>query len=141
MAIDYFLDALHYPDFDLKIRESKPKNLNEADTRAVRLEIIRKKVQKKELAEEAPVKQEKHTRAVEVSTSRAALNQEYKRLIDELQISTQKRIEESQAANQKRTEEQLLAMALEQKSTQLQQQKNFEDRLAAMASGQNTAQA
>ena len=141
MAIDYFLDALDDSDFELKIRESEPKNVNEAYTRALRLEMIRKKVQKKELAEVAPGKQGTHTRAVEVFTSRAALNQEYQRLIEELQISTQKRIEESQAANQKRTEEQLLAMASEQKSTQLQQQKNFEKTLAAMASRQNAAQA
>ena len=60
--------------------------------------MIRKKVQKKELAEKAPGKQGKHTRAVKVSTSRAALNQEYQRLIEKLQ----KRIEESQAANHKR---------------------------------------
>ena len=103
--------------------------------------MIRKKVQKKELAEVAPGKHRTHTLAVEVSTSRAALNHEYQRLIEELQISTQKLIEESQAANQNRTEKQLLAMDSEQKSTQLQQQKNFEERLAAMASEQNAAQA
>ena len=34
MAIDYFLDALDDPDFELKIRESEPKILNEAYTRA-----------------------------------------------------------------------------------------------------------
>ena len=72
-------------------------------------------------------------RAVEVSTSRTAFNQEYQHLIEELQISTQKRTEESQAANQKRTEKQLLAMASEQKSTQLQQQKNFEERLTTLS--------
>ena len=47
MAIDYFLDALDDPEFELKIRESEPKNLNEANTRALRLEMIRKKVQKR----------------------------------------------------------------------------------------------
>ena len=33
--------------FELKISESEPKNLNEAYTRALRLEMIRKKVQKR----------------------------------------------------------------------------------------------
>ena len=32
MAIDYVLDALNDHDYELKIRESKPKNLNEAYT-------------------------------------------------------------------------------------------------------------
>ena len=57
MTIDYFLDALDDPDFELIIRKSEPKNLKKAYTRALRLEMIRKKVQKKELAEEAPGKQ------------------------------------------------------------------------------------
>ena len=60
MAIDNFLDALDDPDFELKIRESEPKNLNEAYTRALRLEIIQKKV--------------------------------YQRMIEEIQMSTQKLI-------------------------------------------------
>ena len=38
------MDALDDPDFELKIRESEPKNLNEAYTRALRLEMIREKV-------------------------------------------------------------------------------------------------
>ena len=37
MAIDYFLDALDDPDFELKISASEPKNLNETYTRALRL--------------------------------------------------------------------------------------------------------
>ena len=57
--------------------------------------MIRKKVQKKEIVEDAPVKHGKHTRAVEVDVSRSALNQEYQRMIEEMQMSTQKRIEES----------------------------------------------
>ena len=44
MAIDDLLNALDDPDFELKIRESDPKNLNEAYTRALRLEMITKKV-------------------------------------------------------------------------------------------------
>ena len=43
MVIDYFLDALNDPDFALKIRESEPKNLNEAYILVLRLEMIRKK--------------------------------------------------------------------------------------------------
>ena len=76
MAIDYFLDALDDLDLVLKIRESEPKNLNEAYTRAIRLEMIRKKLQKRELVEDAPVKHGRHTRAMEVDVSRSALNQE-----------------------------------------------------------------
>ena len=79
MAINYFLDKLEDTDLELQIKEREPRNLNEAYTRALRLEMIRKKVQKKELAEEAPVKHGKHTRAVEVDTSRSTLNQEYQR--------------------------------------------------------------
>ena len=55
-----------------------------------------------ELVEEVQVKPGKHTRAVEIDVSPSALNQEYLRMIEELQISTQKRIEESHAANQKK---------------------------------------
>ena len=90
MAINHFLDVLDDPDFKLKIRKSEPRNLNEAYTRALRLEMIKKKVLKRELVEEAPVKHRKHTRAVEVAASRSTLNQEYQRLIEELQISTHK---------------------------------------------------
>ena len=43
--------------------------MNDAYTHALRLEMIRKKVEKKELVEEAPVKHGKHTRAVEVQIS------------------------------------------------------------------------
>ena len=76
--------------------------MNEAYTRALRLEMIRKKVQKRELVEEAAVKHGKHTRAVEVDISRSALNQEYQRMIEVLQISTQKRMEENQLANRRK---------------------------------------
>ena len=76
------MDALNDPDFEHKIRESEAKNLNEACTRALRLEMIQKKVQKRELAEDAPVKHGKHTRAVEVDVSRSAMNQEYQRMIE-----------------------------------------------------------
>ena len=61
MAIDYFLDALDDPDFELNIRKSEPKSLNEAYTRTLRLEMIRKEVQKRELVEDAAVKHGKHT--------------------------------------------------------------------------------
>ena len=61
--------------------------------------MIRKKVQKRELVEDAPVKHGKHTRAIEVDAIRSALNQEYQRMIGEMQRSTQKRIEKNQAAN------------------------------------------
>ena len=118
---------------------SAPKNLNEAYTRALRLEMIRKKVQKRELVEHIPVKHGKHTRAMKVDVSRSALNKEYQRMIEEKQLSAQKRIEESQAANQKKIEGQLTAMALAQKLAQLQQSK-VEERLAAMISEQNAAQ-
>ena len=50
MAIDYFLDALDDPDFEIKIRESEPKHMNEPYTRALRLEMIRKKLQKKRVS-------------------------------------------------------------------------------------------
>ena len=124
MAIDYFLDALDDPDFELKIRESEPKNLNEAYTHALRLEMIRKKVRKRKLVEDVPVvKHGKHTRAVEVDVSRSALNEEYQRMIEEMQMGAQKRMKESQASNQTKIEEQLAAMALAQKSAQLQQSK------------------
>ena len=136
MAIDYFLDSLNDSDFGLKIRESEPKNLNEAYTRVLRIEMIRKKVPKIELVEDAPVKHEKHTWAAEVDVSRSALNQ---RMMEEMQRSTQKRIEENQAENQKKIEEQLSTMALAQKTAQLQQTK-IEERLAVMASEQNSAQ-
>ena len=92
MTIDYFLDALDDPDFELKIRESEQKNLNEAYTRAHRLEMIRKKAQKRELVDDTPVKHGKHTRAVKIDVSRSALNQEYQRKTEEMQRSTQKRI-------------------------------------------------
>ena len=121
MAIDYFLDALDDSTFELKIRESESKNLNEVYTRALRLDMIKKRVQKKKLAEEASVKHGKHTRAVEVDTSRSALKQNYQRLIEGLHISTQKMIEESQGVNRKIIEEQLVAMTSKQKSSQLQQ--------------------
>ena len=61
------------PTSSLKL-ESEPTNVNEAYTRALRLEMIRKKLQKRELTEEPPVMHVKHTRAVEVDTSRSALN-------------------------------------------------------------------
>ena len=73
--------------------------------------MITKKVQKRELVEEAPVKHGKDTGVVEVDTSLSALNQEYQRLIEKLQISTQKRIEKSQAVNQKRIVKRFVAMA------------------------------
>ena len=133
MAIDYFLDAADDPDFELKIRKNEPKSLNEAYTRALRLKMIRKKAQTREEVEDAPVKQGKHTRAVEINVSRSALNQEYQRMIEEMQMSTQKRIEKSQAAIQRKIEEQLSAIALAQKSAQLQQTK-VEERLAAIVS-------
>ena len=63
MAIDYFLDSLDDLDFEFKIRKSEPKTLIDAYTRALRLEMIRKKIQKRELVKEAPVKHCKHTRA------------------------------------------------------------------------------
>ena len=44
-------------------------------------------------------------------------------MIEEMQISTQKRIEENQAANQKEIKEQLSAMDLAQKTAQLQHTK------------------
>ena len=101
--------------------------------------MIKKKVKKRELVEDVPVKHGKHTRAMEVDVSRSALNQEYQRMIEEMQMSTQKRIEENQAANQKKIDEQLSAMALAQKTAQLQPTK-FEVRLTAMASKQNATQ-
>ena len=102
MAIDYFLDALDDADFELKIRESELKILSEAYTHSLRLQMIRRKVQKRKLVDQIPVKHGKHTRAVEVDISQSALNQEHQRMIEELQISRQKRFEESQAANQKK---------------------------------------
>ena len=54
-------------------------------------------------------------------------------------MSTQKRIEENQAANQKKIEKQLSAMALAQKTAQLQQTK-IEAQLAVMAWEQNATQ-
>ena len=69
MTIDYFLDGLDRPDFELKIRESESNNLNETYTRLLRLDMMRKKVQKRELIEEVSDKHEKHTRAVEVDAS------------------------------------------------------------------------
>ena len=101
--------------------------------------MIRKKVHKRELVEDAPVKHGKHMRAMDVDVSRSALNQEYQRMIEEMQISTQKRIEESKAEHQKKIEEQLAAMALAQKSVQLQHSK-VEERLAAIVSEQHPAQ-
>ena len=101
--------------------------------------MIRKKVQKRELVEDAPIKHGKHTRAMKVDVSQSALNQKYQRMIEEMQMITQKRMEECQAANQKKIEEQLSAMALIQKSAQLQQTK-IDERLAAIASEQNAAQ-
>ena len=59
------------------------------------------------------------------------MNQEYQRMIEEMQMSTQK-------WNQKKIEEQLASLALEQKSAQLQQEK-FEKQLTAMALEQNAA--
>ena len=113
--------------------------MNEACTRSLRLEIIRKKALKRELVEDAQVTHGNHTRAVEVDASRSALNHEYQRMTEEMQMSAQKRIEETQAANQKKIEEQLTAIALAQKSAQWQQSK-VEERLTAMASEQNAAQ-
>ena len=57
-------------------------------------------------------------------------------MIEELYISTQKRIKDSQAANQKKIEDRIAAMA----SAQLQQRKKFDERLVAMALEQNAAQ-
>ena len=139
MAIDYVLDALNDHDYDLKIRESKPKNLNEAYTRALRPEMIITEVQERELVEDAPVKHGKHMRAMKVDVTRSPLNLKYQRMIEKMQISEQKRTEEIKAANQKKIEKQLAAMALTQKSAQLQQSK-VEERLAAMVSEQNAAQ-
>ena len=139
MQIDYVLDALNDHDYELKIRESKPKNLNEAYTRALRLEMIRKEVLERELVEDAPVKHGKHMRAVEVDVTRSPLNLKYQRMIEKMQMSEQKRTEESKAANQKKVEEKLAAMALAQKSAQLQQLK-VEKRLVAMVSEQNAVQ-
>ena len=41
MSLDYFLAALDESELELKIRESKPKNLNDAYNRALGLEMIR----------------------------------------------------------------------------------------------------
>ena len=60
MAKYYFLDVLDDLDFEFKIRESEPINLNEAYTRALRLKMIKKKVQKRELVEKAPVTENTH---------------------------------------------------------------------------------
>ena len=60
-------------------------------------------------------------------------------MIEEMQMSTQKRIKENQVVNKKKIEEQLVAMVLTQKTAQLQQTK-IEERLAAMALEQNTTQ-
>ena len=115
MAIDYVLDALNDHGYELKIRESKPKNLNEAYTRALRLEMVRKEVQEKELVEDAPIKHGKDMRAGEVDVTQSPLNLKYQRMLEKMQMSEQKRTEESKAANQKKIEKQLAAMALAQK--------------------------
>ena len=67
MTIDYFLVALDKPDFELKIRESESKNL--PYTRFLRLDMIRKKEQKRELVEEVSDKHGTYTRALEVDAS------------------------------------------------------------------------
>ena len=85
--------------------------------------MIRKKVQKRDLVDDAPVKHGKQTRAVEVDVRMSALNPQYQRMIEEMRMSTEKRIEESQAANQNKIEEQLSAIALAQKTAQLHQTK------------------
>lgn len=71
IAMDYFLDALVDPDFDLKIKDSDLRNLNEAYTRSLRPEMIR-------------IKHGKHAWVVDADTSRLVLNQEYQCMIEEL---------------------------------------------------------
>ena len=78
-------------------------------------------------------------RAVEVDDTLSPLNLKCQRMTEKMQISEQKRTEECKAANQKKIEEQLAAMALAQKSAQLQQSK-VEERLVAMVSEQNASQ-
>ena len=60
-------------------------------------------------------------------------------MIEEMQMSTQKRMEKSQAANRKKIDEQLSTMVVAQKTAQVQQAK-IEERLATMASEQNATQ-
>ena len=69
--------------------------MNYVYTRGLRLEMIRKTGQKRKFVEKALVKQLTPTRAVKFETSQLALNQEYRRFIEEMQTSRQKRIEET----------------------------------------------
>ena len=41
LSLDYYIDALPDPDIRLRIRESRPQNITEAETLAVRLETYR----------------------------------------------------------------------------------------------------
>ena len=41
LSLDQFIDALHDPDMKFRIRESRPKNINEAETTAIRLETYK----------------------------------------------------------------------------------------------------
>ncbi|VDI28945.1 Hypothetical predicted protein [Mytilus galloprovincialis] len=41
LALDQFIDALHDPEMRLRIREARPKNINEAEVLAVRFETFK----------------------------------------------------------------------------------------------------
>ena len=101
MARDAFLTALDDVDFETRIRESEPRTLDDAYNRALRLEVIRKGVQQKEMPDVLPAKHGKQTRAIDVDVINSALNAEYQRKIEELQFNAQKNLDEMKVQNKK----------------------------------------
>ena len=103
----YFLAALDESELQLKIRESKPKNLDDAYNRTLRLEMIRRGSQKKDQVD-SPARQERNVRAVEADVSHSALNDEFQKKLEQLQAKNLKQMEEVRQEN-KRNQEALLS--------------------------------
>ena len=78
MARDYLLAALDESEIEMKIRESEPKNLDEAYNRALRLEMIRQGSQRKDQVDSS-AREERNVHAVEADLSRSALNDEFQK--------------------------------------------------------------
>ena len=91
----------------MKIRESEPKNLDDAYNRTFRLEMIRRGSQRKHQVD-SPARRERNVRTVEAGVSRSVLNDEFQRKLEELQAKNLKQMEEVRQEN-KRNPEALLS--------------------------------
>ena len=80
------------------MRESEPKNLDDAYNRARPLEMIRPGSQRKDQVD-SPARRERNVRAVETDVSRSALNDKFQKKLEELQAKNLKKMEEVRQEN------------------------------------------